>query len=59
METHRTLHDFGELTYQDVTEINSKTAARPVKNRIRAQLYSSLAAALAVGVIIGYLTRRN
>jgi hypothetical protein len=60
METHRVLHDFGELSREDVADFRSALhAARSAKEKIRANIYPSLLTALAVGICIGYLTRRN
>lgn len=59
MEIHA-VQDFGELTKEDVADIKfAVIARRSTEDKIRAQLYPSLLAALALGVLIGYLTRRN
>lgn len=57
---HRTLHDFGELTHEDVAEMRSALkAGRTFKEKVRANLYSSVLAALAIGIVLGYLARRD
>ena len=60
MESHRTVHDFGELTHEDVSDLRSAlTATRSIKEKVRAKPYSFLLAALALGLYLGYLARRN
>jgi hypothetical protein len=60
MEANKVLHDFGELTYEDVSEFDSALAAtRSTKEKVRAKPYSFLFAALALGLCLGYLARRN
>jgi ElaB/YqjD/DUF883 family membrane-anchored ribosome-binding protein len=51
METHRVLHDFGELKPEDVIP------AEP--GFISKKPYHSLFAALLVGLIAGYLMKRK
>jgi len=59
-ETHKVLHDFGELTDEDVSHFDSALAAtRTMKEKVRAKPYSFLLGALALGVCLGYLARRN
>lgn len=60
METHRVFHDFGELTHEDVEEMHSvMRSGRSLEEKVRSNLYSSILAALAVGILLGYLSRRN
>lgn len=60
METHRIVHDFGELTHEDVSHFDSTLAAtRSVKEKVRAKPYTFLFGALVLGIFLGYLTRRN
>ena len=55
METHRVLHDFGELTYKDigVSSLPKFGAA------IRTKPYPFLMAAFAFGVLLGYFLKRK
>lgn len=60
MEPHRVLHEFGELTHEDVADMRAALhSARSIKEKIRANLYPIILAALAVGIILGYSTRRH
>jgi hypothetical protein len=53
-------HDFGELTHEDVEEMHSvMRSGRSLEEKVRSNLYSSILAALAVGILLGYLSRRN
>jgi hypothetical protein len=55
METHRVMHDFGELSYEDLGEINRRSVARIP----RPKSYSFLFAAIALGLFVGFLARRK
>ena len=57
METHRVLHDFGELNYEELNEIAA--AHHNKENIFQARPYPLLLAALAFGLLIGYFARRN
>jgi len=60
LEKQRAIHDFGELTYEDLDHFHSSLAAtRSVTEKVRAKPYSFIFAALALGIFIGYLSRRN
>jgi hypothetical protein len=54
MEIHRTVHDFKDLTYEDIAE--SSRGPRPI---ISANPYYFLLAALAVGIFVGLLAKRK
>jgi len=59
-EKQRVLHDFGELTREDVSHFNEALAAtRTIKEKVRSRPYSFLVASLAVGICLGYLMRRS
>jgi hypothetical protein len=56
MYAHRVVHDFGELSYEDLNEISAE------KNRkisLQTKLYQFLFAALALGLFVGYLAKRK
>ena len=57
METHRVLHDFGELSYEDLEEISG--ARQDLPSRFRGKPYQFILAALAMGLLIGYLAKRD
>jgi hypothetical protein len=60
MQSQKVLHDFGELTHEDVSHFDEALAAsRTTKEKIRSKPYSFLLAALALGVCFGYLARRS
>lgn len=60
MAQHHIVHDFGELTHEDVSHFDSTLAAtRSIKEKVRAKPYSFILAALVLGVCLGYLARRK
>ena len=56
MQTHRVVHDFGELSYEDLDDIS---AGKNGKISLRAKPYQLLFAALALGLFVGYLAKRK
>lgn len=53
METHRVVHDFGDLTYEDIeakAPFNFSPSHRP---------YPLLLGALVLGVLFGFLVHRE
>ena len=55
METHRVLHDFGELTHEDIEEMYPPNPPTSVQRKP----YQFLIAALALGVLVGYFAKRK
>lgn len=56
METNRILHDFGELTHEDIEDLST---FRSPKNVVQSNPYTFLVAALALGLLLGLLTHRK
>jgi len=55
METHRVMHDFGELSYEDLGEISRRSIAKiPEKSH-----YPVLVAAVTLGFLIAFLAKRK
>ena len=60
MDTHRVVHDFRDLTHEDVVDVSlDGPPDSTVKRKIRAAPYQFLFAALAFGLLLGYLAKRN
>lgn len=53
METHRVVHDFGDLTYEDIG------ATAPSRFSLTQKPYQFLLGALALGVLFGFLVSRK
>ncbi len=56
MQTHRVMHEFGELSYEDLGEISRRSLAKTTQAKTFPLV---LAAVAALGLFIGYLARRK
>ncbi|MEO6035060.1 MAG: hypothetical protein ABIQ35_07390 [Verrucomicrobiota bacterium] len=54
MDKHRTVHDFSELTYEDIDEPSSAVARFISEKR-----YHFLLGAVAIGILFGFLAKRK
>ena len=60
MEAYRVIHDFQDLSLEDIADTQSReNSSGSAKQRLHATPYQFLFAALAFGLLLGYLARRN
>jgi hypothetical protein len=56
MQTHRVVHDLAELNYDDLEETPDN---RNRKASVRTKAYQFIFAAIALGLFVGYLAKRE